>query len=278
MKGCSLDDSYVKLAPNDAGRVDLHSHVLPGVDDGARTVGDSLAMLRAAAADGTTTIVATPHASRVTGSQVMLAVEQLNAAATIEELPISVVSGSEVRFDADLVERHRRGELITIGRTPYLLLELSLRAEWSPFLTRNVFDLQMAGLWPILAHAERYPAIQRDPTKLIELVEAGMLVQVNADALSGTAGRSARRTAEQLLSRHLVHVIASDSHDLEARPPLLAAAYRRIGDLVDRDYAALLAAVPHTVIAGATVKVPEPIDPTNASLLARLKGKLSPQR
>src|SRR3954453_17953508 len=98
MKGCSLDDSHVKLAPNDAGRVDLHSHVLPGVDDGARTIGDSLAMLRAAAADGTTTIVATPHASRVTGSQVMWAVEQLNAAATIEELPISVVSGSEVRF------------------------------------------------------------------------------------------------------------------------------------------------------------------------------------
>jgi protein-tyrosine phosphatase len=261
------------LESRGVGRVDLHSHVMPGVDDGARDAEEALAMLRLAAADGTRVIAATPHATRCTPADIVDGVRRLNALAAAHGIDITVASGSEVRFDSGLAERFQRGELATLNDTPYLLMELSLRSDWSPYLGRGVYDLQMAGAWPILAHAERYPTVQREPERIVELVESGVLIQINADALNGLAGRAAKRAAETLLARHLAHVIASDAHDPRVRPPLLADAYRRAAQVVDADYMSFLTDVPHRIIAGEPVTTPVPIEPRDDSWLGRLRAR-----
>lgn len=249
---------------------DLHSHVLPALDDGAQDVAEALAMLEIAERDGITTIVATPHAAMLAGKDVEREVETLTRAARDRGLSIAIAPGCEVRFDADLAEQYARGELITCNRTPWLLLELSLRADWSPYLRQGIYDLQVAGAWPILAHAERYPAVQRNPDILLELIAQGVLVQVNADSVTGPRSRRAAVTAERLLRRQMVHVIASDAHDTDYRPPKVSTALKRAGALVGSDYMDWLANVPNRVLRGETVTPCDPIEAHRSGLMERL--------
>jgi len=247
------------------GLVDLHSHVLPGVDDGARNVDEALRMLRVAEEDGITTIAATPHADSVTPQQILHGVAQLNREAADAGLRIRVVPGSEVRIAADLPARAADGRLVTLADTPYLLLELSLWGDWPPFLLEAVYACQVAGLWPILAHAERYPAVQRDPGRVLPLVERGVLVQVNADSLFGRNGRSARWAAEELIRTHAAHLIASDAHRPDSRPPRVREALERAGAIAGEAYATWMAQAAADVLRGAPITPPQPEPPRRRS-------------
>lgn len=193
-------------------------------------------MLALAVADGTEIIVATPHDASATLDAVIDGVERLNQAAARARAPITVLPGSEVRLAPDLVDRFRAGKLITLNGTDYVLLDLLESAGWPPFLRSAIYDLQLAGLQPILAHAERYFAVQRRPSILVDLVDAGVLVQVNADSLLDNSTHARRRTAELLIRLRLAHIIASDAHGSRRRPPRLAAAYERARHLTTDDY------------------------------------------
>lgn len=246
------------LPPRADGLVDLHSHVLPGVDDGARDPAESLEMLRVAAADGTRIIAATPHASRADREQIVAGVERLNALAAAEGLDITVVTGSEVRLNADVPERYRAGRLATLNNTAYILVELPLRGEWPSYVDQAIYDLQLAGALPVLAHAERYPAVQEQPLILTNLIVRGVLIQINANSLAGDFGRSARDTAEILIQGHLAHLIVSDSHRPDSRPPRIRAAIEQAAVLASPDYAGWMADAAAAIIEGAPITLPDP--------------------
>lgn len=212
--------------------IDLHTHILPGLDDGAPDLEASLAMARLAGADGTTTIVATPHVNfrySFPLNEIDRRVGELKAALRSAGLELEILAGAELDV-ARLIELSD-GELraLSLGDGPSLLLE-SPFAHAGP-LEDVVFDLQLRGFAPVLAHPERCPPFQRDEDLLRRLVERGALCSITAGSLAGVFGSTVRRFALRLLSEGLVHDISSDAHDSDRRPPLIGLARRE----VDRD-------------------------------------------
>jgi len=251
--------------------VDLHTHVLPGVDDGARDPAEAIAMLRMAEADGIRTVVATPHSASCDAARIAEGVAGLSALAADAGLSVRVVAGSEVRLEAGLAERYRAGELTTLNGTYYLLLELPLHGDWPPYLLDAIYELQVEGIVPILAHAERYPAVQEDPGILIELIVRGVLIQVNGMSLLDVAGPAERRAADWLVRTHIAHLVASDAHDLSTRPPRLQEALDAVIAITGPDYAAWMVESAAAVLAGAGVTLPDPQLPQRASLFQRVR-------
>jgi protein-tyrosine phosphatase len=207
--------------------IDLHGHYLPGVDDGAPDLETSLAMLRHAEADGIEMVAATPHAC--SGLCLVKDLDGLRrrreewlAVVKDNGLKVRVVTGAEVYFTSELLpllREHR--DLLTINNGSYFLLEFPgeyIYAHSKDF----IYKVLTEGFIPIISHAERNAEIQRSPGILRELVKAGALCQVNAGSLRGDFGNSARSCAFELLQGNLVHVIASDAHDLASRKPELS--------------------------------------------------------
>jgi protein-tyrosine phosphatase len=251
--------------------IDLHSHVLPGLDDGPPTPAAALALARAAVAAGTRTIAATPHIDRgfaVEPLAIPGAVEDLRGALRDEGIALDVVAGGELALD-------RAGDLgddeldaIRLGGGPYLLLECPLTVHAGPLET-HVSALQLRGYKVLLAHPERCPALQRDPGRLRDIVAHDALCSVTASAFSGKFGRPARSMAQAMLREGLVHDIASDTHDEERRPPALRDGLAAAG-IADSALAAWLTEeVPAALLAGAPL--PARPEAPRRSLAARLR-------
>ena len=238
--------------------VDLHCHILPGVDDGATHEAESLRMLRVAEEEGIGLIAATPHAHHCPAGRIPPKVARLNELAVEQGLVVRVVPGQEVRLVADMVARYRAGELATLNGGHYLLLELPLSGPLPSYLRRAIDDLQGIGLRPILAHAERYGDIQRDPAPLRELIACGVPIQVNAGSITGPAERAARPAAERLLRERLVHLIASDSHDDRWQPPRLRAALARAAEIAGAEYVDWMVASAAAVLRDEVIALPAP--------------------
>ena len=243
--------------------IDIHSHILPGVDDGAASDEEALEMLRLAELDGIDRIVATPHVPPKPGTtlapeQILERVDALNTLVTQNGIPIEVLAGSEIRFEPDIVDALQRGEMLTLNGSPYVLVELPLFGDWPVHLRSTIFDLQMAGYLPILAHVERYPAVQRDPKLLDDLIGTGVLMQVNADSIGGGDGDRSRATARRLLTARMVHLVASDAHSPRTRVPRIASAYARATELVDAAYVEWMKHASDAVINGEPILLPEP--------------------
>jgi protein-tyrosine phosphatase len=239
--------------------VDLHCHILPGVDDGATHEGESLRMMRVADEEGIGIIAATPHAHHCKAQRIPPKVARLNELAVEHGLTVRIVAGQEVRIAADLVARYRAGDLATLNGGQYLLLELSLSGPLPTYLRRTIDDLRALGLRPILAHAERYGDIQRDPAPLRELIACGVPIQVNAGSILGPAERAARPAAERLLRERLVHLIASDSHDDRWQPPRLRAALARAAEIAGGAYVDWMVGNAAAVLRDEVIVLPEPL-------------------
>jgi protein-tyrosine phosphatase len=237
--------------------IDLHSHILPGLDDGSQTVEDARAMARRAAEDGVTAIAATPH---VRSDYPTLPEEMERGVLMLREdflqqgIGMEVLHGGEIDLgrlgmldDDDL----RRFSLARSAR--YLLLEFPY-SGWPSGLEEAVYGLGLRGLVPVLAHPERNREVQSDPGRLAEAVRLGALVQLTAASLDGRIGRSSRRAAERLLETGLAHVLASDAHTPEVREAALAAAAEAVGD--DRLAAYLTTEAPGAIVAGEAVPSP----------------------
>lgn len=207
--------------------IDLHSHVLPGLDDGAEDLDASLGLARAAAADGVRCMVATPHVDLVHHfelGEIAPRIGELNAALAREGTPLAVMSGAEVSLDrlADLDDDRLRA--LTLGGGTALLIE-SPYSKTAPFLEEAVFDLQVRGFVPVLGHPERSSFFQADPGSVRRLVDRGVVCSVDTGSITGRFGSRSRRMAFELLGEGLVHNVASDSHDLDRRPPGLSLAF-----------------------------------------------------
>lgn len=234
--------------------IDLHSHVLPGLDDGAQTVAASVELARAAATDGIATLAATPHVRSdypTTPEQMEAGVDAVRAELDAAGVAIEIVPGGEVAFDR--LPELSRDELtrFTLGQTGrYLLVEFPY-GGWPLALEQRVFELLASGLTPLVAHPERSRDVQADPGRLERAVAGGALVQITAASLDGRLGRAPKIAAEGLLRRGLAHVLASDAHAPDVRAVGLSEACRVVGD--DRLARWLVEDAPAAILAGEDV-------------------------
>jgi len=234
--------------------IDLHCHILPGLDDGSPDLASSLEMARVALADGIETIVATPHCfvdAGPTPDQIRTATRQLQAALADGDLPLTVLPGAEVRAHPQLAEMVSRGEVMTVADGgDYLLIEPPFIGIPN-YLEQLCFELQIAGITPILAHPERVDLVRSQPELCERLVERGCLIQVNAPSLHGQYGRVIRRIAADLIRRELVHIVASDAHNATSRAPVLSKARRAVVQAAGEDaFRDMTELVPSKIIGG----------------------------
>ncbi|MGC8724266.1 MAG: tyrosine-protein phosphatase [Acidobacteriota bacterium] len=210
--------------------VDLHCHLLPGVDDGVGDWEESALCLEAARREKISALCVTPHIAppRFPNTPTLLreAFEAWREPA--ESLGFTVHLGSEISFGPRLVSAYRAGKLIPMGEAGrYLLVELPLLLR-PPGVEEVFFDLRMAGVEPILAHPERYAYVTRDPGSLAFLAAAQIPFQLTTHSLVGYFGQAIRRAAWALLDRGWVHLLASDAHSASGRAPLFREAVRSV--------------------------------------------------
>jgi protein-tyrosine phosphatase len=247
--------------------IDLHSHILPGIDDGAPDMATAIAMAREASARGISKVVATPHVDHhydTRAATIASAVVALNEQLVLESIPVEVLPGAEVAAHrlSDLGQRELAG--LGLGGGPYLLVEAPLSPTAGDF---EVFlgERPSAERRYVLAHPERSPTLQRDPERLRRLVLAGTVVSITAGSLSGRFGGTVRRFSISLLEAGMVHNIASDMHDLSRRPPgiseHLPAAAKTLPELAELEHW-LTYEVPAAVIAGRPVNLPPELQST----------------
>jgi protein-tyrosine phosphatase len=208
--------------------IDLHSHILPGLDDGSESMEESLEMLRLAAAAGTTDIAATPHANdRYTFDPAVVERKLAELREAAGELP-RLHYGCEMQLTVENIERAIRFPgAYTIAHRGYLLVELS-NFQIPRDIAAIFGQLMSAGMRPVVVHPERNPLLQTGYGKLREWVDQGCVLQVTAPSFLGRFGRSAGASAAQLVKRGLVHLVASDGHRAQHRPAILEEARRHV--------------------------------------------------
>jgi protein-tyrosine phosphatase len=206
------------------GMIDIHLHILPGVDDGPETLEEALTLARSLVQEGVRAAVATPHYNdefpQRSAHEIYARVQALQIALDRHAIPLRLLAGHEVLIKPGLVEDIQLGRIATLNGSRYLLLEL-WNTMWLPETEQVIFELRTLGVIPVLAHPERYRVIQQDSGRLAALIEQGVLAQVTAGSLVGMQGNTARKCAETLLRRGLVHCIASDAHGPRRRPPAI---------------------------------------------------------
>ena len=240
--------------------IDLHTHILPGIDDGAASMQDSVRMAREAWESGVRQIVATPHVRLdypTTAEQIEAGVDQLRRALAEEDVPVVLHAGAEVDVHHAATLQPAELRRLTLGQQRrYLLLEVPYEGSPEP-LEAVALRLRRHAIVPVLAHPERSAAFIEGPRYLLELVAAGCLVQVTSGSLVGDAGRRVRRTAQQLLELGIVHVLASDAHGAEIPRSGLGAA---AGELEPALAAYLTRETPAAILAGGEVGDPPEAD------------------
>lgn len=204
--------------------IDIHSHILPGIDDGAKTEEESLAMALDAVAQGITTVIATPHHKNGKyenkHENIKLHVSILNELLEKANIPLTLLPGQETRLNGDMLVDIRNNELLTLNDTKYLFVEFPY-GQVASYSSQVLFELQIAGYIPIIVHPERNAELIQHPNKLFEFVKQGALTQVTAGSVVGNFGRKIQKFSHQLIEANLTHFIASDAHNTGSRCFLL---------------------------------------------------------
>jgi protein-tyrosine phosphatase len=233
--------------------IDLHCHILPGLDDGPRTLNEALSMCQAAVADGIKVIVAAPHFKPGTysfnGPGLLELVEVFNRAVQMEELDLTILPGAEIAVSPEMVSHLQDGRHLTINNQGrYFLTEFSpwsIPPDWEAFL----LSFLSSDMVPIIAHPERNAWFIRHPDALASAVSQGILVQVTAMSITGGFGTEVQDFSLQLLKENLVQVIASDGHSAEYRPPVLRQAVLLAANIIGLERAeALVTTIPRAII------------------------------
>jgi protein-tyrosine phosphatase len=261
--------------------IDLHAHILSGLDDGPRTLEESIRMCWISYRDGVRTIVATTHTlnglyinDRET---ILLKVQELNGAIRKlgvakpldseirnpqSEMPFRILPGADVRFCEDILHQLDAGKLTTIGDGRHFL-SIEFPYQGIPYRAEEVlFQLMTRGIVPIISHPERNLEIVERPKRYYEMIRMGCLGQVTAMSLTGRFGHGIRRVVGRFIKKQLVHIIASDAHSINGRPPVLSEALRAAEKIVAKDEARrMVRDYPQAILEGRRPDVPEPIPP-----------------
>jgi len=244
--------------------IDLHCHILPGVDDGAKSLEESLLMARRAVEDGIHTIVATPHT--LNGIYINSAREVTPKVASLQEtlsknhIKLQLYVGADVHLCPHMLELIESGDAGTINNArKYILLEFPSQVV-PPKVKDEIFSLKLNGITPIISHLERNPVIQHNIDILYEFIRMGALCQVTAMSITGDFGGIAMQCAERLLRHRMVHVIASDAHSSESRPPVLSQAVEAAAEILENydDAERMVTEVPAAILSGNMPDIPKP--------------------
>jgi protein-tyrosine phosphatase len=201
--------------------IDIHCHILPGLDDGVRDLDESLNMAMLAVNEGISKIIATPHHANGVydnfPSSVIPVLQALNEVLQEREIPLVILPGQEIRVHRELIDGVQRRECLTLNEGRYILIELP--SSHVPKTTEDlIYELQVEGLRPIIAHPERNREIADNPDVLFALIQEGALSQVTAHSINGHFGAKVKKLALELCRRNLAHVVASDAHHPKLRP------------------------------------------------------------
>lgn len=213
--------------------IDIHSHILPGIDDGAQDIYDTLEMVRLAADSGVTDMIATPHCNipgfyeNYFDRAYEELVQTVRSAVHEEGIPVRIHPGMEAFTTPDLPERLSDGRIMTLNGSHYLLMEFSFDED-PGYVINMVEQVRQTGVIPVIAHAERYEFVQEDPWMVYDWRIKGYPIQVNKGSFQGRFGRRAQGTAYLLMDHHLVSVIASDAHSPYQRTPYMTDVYEEL--------------------------------------------------
>lgn len=251
--------------------IDLHCHLLPGIDDGPAEEQAAFALARAQVAAGVDKVLCTPHVAHGypanTGEAVIAAVQAFRERLAAEQIPLRIQAGAEVAIARAIDLGDDELALLHLGASDWLLLEPPLSTD-VPRLAQLVSGLQTRGHRILIAHPERCAAFHQNPRLLGELVEDGALAQITASSLTGQFGRTVARLARTMVDEGVAHVIASDAHDAEHRAPGLAEPLAEAGLAWITEWACQ--EVPHAMLAGEAIPPrPEPVRSGRRSLLRR---------
>ena len=223
--------------------VDIHNHLLYGLDDGPADLATSVALARLAADDGITHVVCTPHASGsfpYDPARIATHADALREELAREQIPLTLGIGCDFHLSYDNIQEALAvPQKYALNGGNYLLVELP-DFGLPQTLSDTFYQFQLAGLQPILTHPERNPTLQKDTTRLAEWVRNGLLIQVTAGSVTGRMGKTAQAMAHRLLADRWVHFLATDAHNLTTRPPRLAEARDAVSAKYSASYADLL--------------------------------------
>ncbi|WP_409302885.1 tyrosine-protein phosphatase [Peribacillus sp. SCS-155] len=216
--------------------IDIHCHILPGVDDGAQSINESIEMAKIAISEGITSIIATPHHRNGkyenTKHAILSKVDELNEVLKQQSLSLQILPGQEPRIYGEMLECYQNGELLTLNNT-YKYLFIEFPSNHVPRYTDQLlYDIQMEGLIPIIVHPERNQEIIENPDILYQLVKKGALTQITASSMVGYFGKKISKFTNQLIGANLAHFISSDAHNVSNRRFMFSESL----DLVEKQY------------------------------------------
>ncbi len=228
--------------PYETDLIDLHCHILPGIDDGAPDLETSLQMARIAVDDGITVTACTPHMMpgyyENTSEGVRAAVVALQAELDTAGIPLRLVTGADVHLVPGLASGLRDGSKLTLADTRYFLFEPPHNTA-PPRMAEAVFDCMAAGFHPLITHPERLRWIEDHYGLMVQLAQAGAWMQITAGSVTGRFGKRTQYWAERMLDEGIVHILATDAHNLRSRSPVLSEAVhavsKRLGEQAAQD-------------------------------------------
>ncbi|MFB5663410.1 tyrosine-protein phosphatase [Alteribacillus sp. HJP-4] len=217
--------------------IDIHSHILPGLDDGPQTMEETIKLIKTAEQEGIHTIVAAAHHHNSDyvnpGPYIINCVHELHEILRDKGIGVTILAGQENRMNGELINELESGQAIAINGGRYVLIEFS--PEEVPNYTKKLFyDMQLRGYIPVIVHPERNQYFQEHPMELYQFVKSGAVTQITAQSLTGRADKKSSSFAEQMLNHNLVHAVASDAHSVDARPFELGAAYEKVEEKLDQ--------------------------------------------
>lgn len=221
------------------GFADIHTHILPGVDDGAQDLSQALALLKMAWENGTRAVVLTPHYRgkyRNTPEQLEEVYAQLCQAAKAAFPGLQLYLGQEIAYESEAPEKMTSGEILSLKHSRYVLLEFQPNAFRSYIMT-GISETLRHGFIPIIAHIERCEAFRKNPALVDEALEMGALTQMNAGSILGRGGFRIKCFCHKLLKEQKAHFVASDAHDTGNRPPLLRECFLQVHKKYGKEYA-----------------------------------------
>ncbi|MGF7046287.1 protein-tyrosine phosphatase [Paenibacillus sp. DS2015] len=219
--------------------IDIHCHILPGIDDGPQLLEQSIDMARAAVEIGITTIIATPHhlngRYNTPAELVFEAVDLLNNELNNRQIPLKIEAGQEIHVHPALIHEFYRGNLCSLANSRYMLLELPTK-QVPPFFQDVLHELKINGITPIIAHPERNRELMNSRRMVLDLFEKGVLFQITANSITGLFGRKAQKFCLYLCKKNYLHFISSDSHDLYRRTFGLRTSYSTLAKQFGDEY------------------------------------------
>ena len=220
--------------------IDIHCHILPEVDDGSRSLNESIEMAMIATEQGIKKIVNTSHYHPdfryKKGEELLKELEDFNNVLKENMIDIEVLIGNEIYYTKDLIREIDELDFYTLNTSRYLLIELP-PTNFPQDLCNIVYELKEKGYIPVFAHVERYREVQENPELIYEVIEAGAIIQVNSHSILGKSGKELQNICNTLLSRNMVHVVGTDAHRSKRRTPIFSDAYDYVSEKYSKEMA-----------------------------------------